>query len=285
MAEGYDSNSGNIDAPEDAPADAREGAWPLQARPGPPQRQPRDELSLAPMTASAPAPSNRAKKVSPWVRPLMWAYRLVSRDSAQSREWSDRLEAIDQASAIDAESSTEGKALLSDLQTYRQMKSTGFVGAMGGMTLGALWMSWLIPAYAYGWGFGWWAYAYLIPVPFVWRWGRRLWERAALQGMKELGPNPTQQQQLRTLSSGMLRGMGAGAGMGFSLIFLQGLISWFMTPAPTLGAELVLDLLYGIWGAGVGATLGAVFGPLVGRAAPRVSAPPPAALLAASDTD
>lgn len=244
---------------------------------------------LAPTPESVPSAvstsEKRPKRVSPFIRPLMWLYRVVSGDRAQSREWTDRLEAIDQAAAIDAEPSTEGKALLSDVETYRQIRSTGFVGAMGGMTLGALWMSWLIPLYAYGWGFGWAAYAYLLPVPFVWRLGRRMWERAALQGMKELGPTPSQQQQLRTLSSGMLRGMGAGASMGFALVFLQGLISWFMTPAPTLGAELLIDVFWGMWGAGVGATLGAVFGPLVGRAAPAVSAPPPSALLAAPEAE
>jgi len=224
-----------------------------------------------------------SKPLSPWVKPLIWLHRLVSRDGSLHREWSQRLEAIEQAADIDREPSTEGKEILADVRAWRQMKTTGLVGAAGGLALGSVWMGWLVPMYAIGWGFGWLpALAYLLPVPVAWKVGRRLWEKAALQGMKDLGPNPTPQQQLRTLSAGMLRGMAAGAGMGFTLVFLQGLVSWFMTPAPTLIHELVFDLVHGSMGAALGATVGAVFGPLVGRPAPNDSPalrPGPAGLL------
>lgn len=221
------------------------------------------------------------KPLSFWVKPLIWLHRFVSGDRAQRREWSKRIEVIEQSADIDREPSTEGKAILSDLKAWRQIKTTGLIGASGGMALGAVWMSWLLPMYAIGHGFGWLAAsAYLLPVPFAWSFGRRLWEKAALQGMKELGPNPSPQQQLRTLSAGMLRGMAAGAGMGFSLVFLQALISWFMTPADTIVQEIILDLVHGSMGAVLGATVGAVFGPLVGRAAPGSSTPPPARLIA-----
>jgi hypothetical protein len=199
----------------------------------------------------------------------MWVHRLFGGDKKSHQEWRERITAIEHATDVDREPSTDGKAILADRKAWRQMKVTGLVGASGGLTLGAVWMSWLIPVYAVGHGFGWLAAsAYLLPVPFVWRLGRRLWEKAALQGMKDLGPHPTPQQQLRTLSAGMLRGMAAGAGMGFGLVFLQGLVSWFMTPAPTLFHELVIDLVHGSLGAAVGAMVGAVFGPLVGRPAP-----------------
>ena len=211
---------------------------------------------------------------------------LVSGDRSQTKDWADRIEAIEHAQDLDREPSTEGKAILSNIQAWRQVKATGLVGATGGLGLGALWMSWLIPLYAVGHGFGWLvASSYLLPVPLAWRVGRRLWEGAALQGMKELGPNPTPQQQLRTLSSGMVRGMMAGAGMGFTLVFAQALISWFMTPAPTLGQELLIDLVHGTMGAAFGATVGAVFGPLVGRPAPYTEPPPPAALLANPESE
>lgn len=213
-------------------------------------------------------PSAETKPLSPWVKPLVWLHRLVSGDRAQHAEWRARLESIEQAAAIDAEPSTEGKALLADRRTYRQIRTTSLVASSGMMSLGAVWMASLIPVYWLGWGFGPWSLAYLLPVPLAWRLGRKMWDRAALQGMKELGDKPTPQQQLRTLSAGMVRGMAAGAGMGFSLVFLQALISWFMTPAPTLGLELTWDLFHGSMGAAVGAMAGAIFGPLASRPAP-----------------
>ena len=218
--------------------------------------------------------SSQPEKLSGWVKPLVWLYRLLSGDHRQSSEWAQRIEAIEHAQDLDAEDTTEGKAILSDINAWRQVKATGLVGATGGMSFGAMWMGWLIPLYAVGHGFGWLAAsAYLLPIPLAWRVGRRLWESAALQGMKELGTNPTPTQQLRTLSSGMVRGMMAGAGMGFTLVFTQALISWFMTPAPTLFLELIIDLIHGTMGAAVGATIGAVFGPLVGRPAPTIPNP------------
>lgn len=261
---------------------------PLAERRGPPEAGVSDEArALAPAPVGPPASAaSPPKRLSGLTKPLVWLYRSVFGESRQADEWSNRIEAIEQANAIDAEPSTEGKALLADRATYRQVKATGLVAAMGGMSIGALWMSWLIPLYAYGWGFGAWAYLYLLPVPFAWRVGRRMWERAALQGMKELGPQPSPQQQLRTLSSGMIRAMGAGAGMGFALVFSQALISWFMTPAPTLLQELLIDLVHGTGGAAVGAAVGAIFGPLVGRGAPNaLTAPTPNALLGAPESE
>ncbi|MBX2811877.1 MAG: hypothetical protein KTR25_08705 [Myxococcales bacterium] len=219
--------------------------------------------SLSPATVVPPKP------LSPWVKPLVWLYRLCVRDKQQAQSWLKRIESIEHAQDIDAEASTEGKAILSDKAAWRQIKATGLGASSGTMTMGAMWIAWLVHLYATGHGFGWLAAsAYLLPVPLAWRVGRKLWESAALQGMKELGSRPTPNQQLRTLSSGMVRGMMAGAATGFTLVFTQALISWFMTPAPTLLIELIIDLIHGTMGAVVGATIGAVFGPLVGRPAP-----------------
>lgn len=246
----------------------------------------RPPSGLAPTTSSPPHIETPTPKVlSTWVKPLVWIYQLFSRDTKQVREWQERIETIEHAQDIDQEPSTEGKAILADKDAWRQVKSTGLIATSGGMGLGALWMTWLVPLYAVGHGFGWLAAsAFLLPVPLAWKVGRRLWESAALQGMKELGDNPSSAQQLRTLSSGMVRGMMAGAGMGFTLIFTQALISWFMTPAPTLLIELIIDLINGTMGAIVGATVGAVFGPLVGRPAPSALPASPTKELAPSSS-
>jgi H+/Cl- antiporter ClcA len=67
----------------------------------------------------------------------------------------------------------------------------------------------------------------------------------------------------------LMRSATAGFGFGFTLVFIQGLISAFMTPLPTIGAEL-------FWDATLGAALGAVAG-LVSAVVltPMVLRPPP----------
>ncbi len=234
----------------------------------------RDDPSGSALTrarSAAVAKSTEAPpaRLSPWVRPLVWLHRRLSPKSADHAEWKERIEAIEHAQDVDAEPSTEGKAILADRKAWQQMKQTGLVASAGGLGVASVWMgAFLLPWYAFGHGFGWVATALLLPVPIAWRVGRRMWERAALEGMKDLGPNPTPQQQNRALALGMSRGMVAGAATGFTLVFLQGLVSWFMTPAPTLALELIVDL-YWASGAGViGAAVGAMFGPLVARGAP-----------------
>lgn len=232
----------------------------------------RTETALTGPSPEAP------RRLSPFVKPLLWLHRLVSRDPNQQRDWRQRIEAIEHQAAIDAESSTEGKALLADRGTWQQIRATSLIGTAGLMSLGSVWVYELLNAYAVGHGFGWLAAsAYLLPIPVAWKVGRRLWEQSALEGMKELGSHPTPARQLRALSTGMVRGMTTGAAMGFTLVFSQALISWFMTPAPTLGMELVIDLFHGSLGASVGAVAGAIFGPLASRPAPGASlraAPP-----------
>lgn len=283
----------DIDFAEDranAEATSSEPASPwVDPRRGPPVPSPRSP-NRAEVEGQLPVTvQSSAKPLSTWVKPLVWLYRLVGRDRRQAKDWEDRIEAIEHAQDIDAEPSTEGKAILGDIHAWRQVKATGLVGTTGGMGMAALWLAWLVPVYAIEFGVGWLAAtSLLLPVPLAWRVGRRLWEGAALQGMKELGPNPTSQQQLRTLSSGMLRGMAAGAGMGFTLVFGQALIAGLFlgTPHyPTLIGELMVGLVQGTMGASVGACVGAIFGPLVGRPAPGPQLHRPAGELGPPDSE
>ena len=225
-------------------------------------------------------PAEDAKRLSPWIRPLMWAYRLVAGDSRQVASWSRRVEQIEQDADIAAEPSTDGKAILERVEAWRQMKSAGALGAAGGMGMAVAWSSWLVPLYAIPHGFGWLAASsLLLPLPTGWHVGKKLWEKASLQGMKELGSSPTATQQLRAVSGGLIRGMSAGAGMGFTIVFLQMLITWFMTPAPTLFLELIADLQTGMVGAAVGASVGALLGPVVSRSVPEALPAPSMPLL------
>jgi hypothetical protein len=74
--------------------------------------------------------------------------------------------------------------------------------------------------------------------------------------------------------AGVFHSFFAGFSGGFSLFFLQGLMSWFLTPAPTLAQELLWDASlaaqYGVVMGAVTAPLGLVLGrrPINPRALP-----------------
>ena len=221
-------------------------------------------------TTSSALSSERPKptKLPFYVKPLVWLYGLFSKDKLAQKDWLNRIDAIEQADAID-KAHIDEKAILADPKSWQRLKSSSFLATAGTMTLGIWWVSWLIPVYAIYHGFGWLvASAYLLPIPIAWRLGRRLWMQAGLEGMRELGPKPDMQQRLNTLSKSMLRGMVAGGSMAFTLVFLQGLISWFMTPADTIVQELLLDFFHGSIAAAIGASMGAILAPLASRAAP-----------------
>lgn len=215
------------------------------------------------------------------VEPLMALHLLITQDTEQNRHWNDRIEAIRQASAVEAAPDPPSKRLLASRAAWDEMRTTGQLGATLSIGLGAAWMAWLVPLYAIGHGFGWLAaLTYLLPVPLATRVARTLWERASLAGMRDLGQRPTLRQRLATLARGTIRSFGAGFGFGFTLTFLQGLISAFMTPEPTLIAELVADAAFATVAGMVSGTLSTIMAPLVSRAAPELPAStrPPKAL-------
>src|SRR5688500_8689332 len=199
----------------------------------------------------------------------MLVHLAVSGDTKQHKRWRDRIESIAQADAVDQARDLETKALFADKHAWEQMRTIGKFGANFGLALGALWMSVLMPLYAVAHGFGWFAsMAFMLPVPVAWRFGRRLWERAAVKGMRDLGKRPSLRKRMRTAMRSVVRSFSAGFGFGFALVFLQALITWFMTPAPTLIEELIIDAFHGSIAGGVTGLFSMLLAPLVGRQAP-----------------
>ncbi|MBI4815732.1 MAG: hypothetical protein HY791_05730 [Deltaproteobacteria bacterium] len=210
------------------------------------------------------------KPLAPWVGPLLLAHLALTRDVRQHRLWRRRIESVRHSRAVARERDATKRRLLASPRVFRRIRRTGRIAATMGMVPALFWMSWLIPMYAVGHGFGWAsALAYLLPVPFAFKLSRRLWESAALSGMRDLEVAP--HRPLVALQRAFKRSIGAGFAFGFSLVFLQGLISWFMTPAPTLLAELAIDTLFGIGGGMVAAVTATAMAPLALQ-------PPPQAL-------
>ena len=110
----------------------------------------------------------------------------------------------------------------------------------------------------------------------AYRFGRRLWERAALSSMRELDARPD--AGLSTFGKSVLRTFRAGFGFGFMLVFLQGLISWFMTPADTISLELFLDAVLAAVAGTITGGAAVVLAPLVAREAPSEQGEIPAEL-------
>jgi hypothetical protein len=209
------------------------------------------------------------EKLPARLEPMMLAHLALTGDVAQHREWRDRVEAVLQMQAIEREQDPDAKRLLARTRVWKQIRAAGKVGATTSLAIGAAWMSWLIPLYAIEHGFGWaTSLAYLLPIPIAWKVGRRLWEKAALAGMKDNGSSPTLLRRMNAFRRSLVRTMIAGFGFGFTLVFLQGLISWFMTPAPTLGLELYLDAMIGAVGGLIAAAGSTVLTPLVSRPPP-----------------
>lgn len=185
-------------------------------------------------------------RLSARVRPLMWAHYALTRDRRTRRMWQRRIDAIEQAEAVEDAPTEREKRLLAHGAVWRHVRRTGRRGVRFGLALSALWLAWLLPTYVFGHGFGAWALVFLLPIPVATRLGRRMWESAALEGLRHFGDTPTPSERVATLVRSAMGSFGAGFSFAFHLVFLQGLLTWFMTPAPTLGIEVGLDLMAGL---------------------------------------
>lgn len=196
--------------------------------------------------------------------PSMWAHLLLTGDRKAHREWRRRVEAILQADAVDDAVDDDVRAALADRAVWRRIQRAGRLGNGMGLALAAGWLAVLIPAYAATFGAA--ALAYLLPLPLSWRFGRTLWQSAALKG-ELVARREAQERKPPSRFSRWLGGVGrsfsAGFGFGFSLVFLQGLVSWFLTPAPTFGLELAIDLAVGVQGGLITGTAATLLAPAV----------------------
>ncbi len=203
------------------------------------------------------------------LEPMMWAHLALTGDRAQNARWRSQLEAIRQADAVAHAPDPETKAVLANKLAWRQMRITGRLGATFGLGLGSFWLAWLLPTYAIGHGFGWLAAsAFLLPVPLAWRFGRRLWEQASVAGMRDLGERPSMRKRLAVVGRSLFRSFNAGFGFGFSLVFLNALVTWFMTPAPTLAIELLTDGYQASVAGVISGGLSMMLAPIVQRSLP-----------------
>lgn len=209
-----------------------------------------------PTTITAPTPPNTALVTSyqpssdgtpqglPWyTAPLMLTHLAVTRDLDQHRAWRERVEGIKMVEALTRVRGHKVRAMLRRPRVWSMVRRSSQVAATTNLAAASPWILWLVPLYAAGHGFGWLAaLTFLLPVPIAWMVARRLYEDAAIASLREA--NLEQERGLtptRRWISGAARSFTAGFGFGFTLLFLQGLISWFMTPAPTLAMELLLD--------------------------------------------
>lgn len=203
------------------------------------------------------------------LEPFMAAHFALTGDAEQYAEWRAKVESIRQTEALAQAEDPESRAILLDREAWHQMRITGKLGTLFGLGLSSFWMAWLLPVYALYHGFGWVAaMTFLLPIPIAWRVGRRLWEKAALAGMKDLGKRPSLRRRVKTAFRSIARSFGAGFGFGFTLVFLQALITYFMTPAPTLIAELMIDGFHATLAGLISGGMGVMLAPLVGRPAP-----------------
>jgi hypothetical protein len=201
--------------------------------------------------------------------PLMYAHLLLTRDTSQHREWRERLEHIEQANELAETTDPRERALLARPEVWRDIRRmTWIANAITAVVCASATAS-LVSDYALGFGFGYLAAGtYWLPLPIAWMAGRRMYQNGMLWVMKNLGANPDSGQHIKSWARAMFAAGCAGFAFAFVLTFLQGLISWFMTPAPTLMLELYMDVTNAFTAALMPAGISAVFWPLICRKAP-----------------
>lgn len=207
------------------------------------------------------------------VEPMMLAHLAFTGDVKQYRKWRDRIDEVRHQHAIAEAPDTECREILREREAYLQMRTIGSLGAAFGLGLGFMWMSVFLPLFAAQQGLAWWQLLPLfLPIPVAWKVGSKLWEDASLAGMRDVGKRPSVRRRLRALGKSVVRGFGAGFGFGFTLLFLQGLMTYIfgLNPAPTLMAELASDAYVGTIAGAVSGTFGMLLAPMVARGAPSV---------------
>ncbi|MBI4863119.1 MAG: hypothetical protein HY815_23065 [Candidatus Riflebacteria bacterium] len=204
--------------------------------------------------------------------PMIWAHLFLTGDVRQHRAWRERLEKIEQSEAVAQTSDPREKELLSRPAAWKKIRSFSYWAATFGLTAGLAWTTWLVWWYAVQLEFGWLrAAAYLLPIPLAWSVARDLFQKSVTSSMQALGPSPTIEQRARESIKGIGKSYLVGFSAAFTLVFLQGLISWFMTPAPTIWLELWLDLKDALYLAVYGGAVTASIGPLLAPKVPSSS--------------
>ena len=216
--------------------------------------------------------------------PLMAVHRLLTGDRKQHGIWKDRLDRVLQLQRLRRARGSMLRKVIAHQPAWRRARGFGRMGTFVVVGLGAYITAQLGFIYSELLHFGIWPWLLfvppLIPAGMV---AKRALENAALGSMAATTGNNEAARSRRAAWSGVVRSFCAGFTGGFSLLFLQGLLSWFLTPAPTLAQELFLDVrfaaTYGVLFGVIAAPLGLVLGrrPLDPRSLP--PAPSAVALL------
>ena len=218
--------------------------------------------------------------------PMMLTHLALTGNVEQYVEWRDRVERVRQAEAVDRAADPETKSLLASRPAWDQMRETGTLGAMAGLGMAAMWLAGLMNYFATVEGIGWLASCvYLLPLPIAWSVSRRLWERAALQGMKDHVGQLTLRKCVRGFVRSLAWSFGAGFGFGFTLLLIQALISWFITPYGNIMGELGLALAYAVGAGTITGMMGTIMSPVIARPAPEPDAGLPIPALPEPDAD
>ncbi len=234
--------------------------------PTPPSQE--ERVALVPSRSAPLVESSSGSTKIPWyIGPLMWTHFAVSFDLSQHRQWKERVEGVQMLDALERVRGHETRSLVRRPEVWRRIQFVSAAGANVNLLASTSWLVWLVPLYALGHGFGWFAaMAFLLPIPIAWKVSRRLYQGAAIESIRDANRSST----VRRWVGSAARTFGAGFGFGFTLLFLQGLISWFMTPAPSLAMELFLDGFYALIAGTVSGTTSLLLAPLIahtGRAA------------------
>jgi len=199
-----------------------------------------------------PLSAGRPSGGLPWYTDLMvTSHLLLTRDHAQHEAWTERIDAVELEEVMSTVPSVQVRQRLRRPGVWRRIRKVGLVGATSSTAVAIPWLAWLMTVYAEPLGFGWGvASTFLLAMPFMWWTARHLFERAAIATLAHDDDRP----ERRWRTAGLLT-FTSGFGAGFVLVFLQGLLTWFMTPAPTIGMEVMID-------ASVAAMAGVFFGAL-----------------------
>ncbi|MBI2568986.1 MAG: hypothetical protein HYV63_18355 [Candidatus Schekmanbacteria bacterium] len=183
-------------------------------------------------------------------RPLMWVDRLLSGDVSQHREWRQRLARIERTESLFAERNPRKRALIANPGRWRRIRRFGTAGLVMSLlptTAFTVFWTWiyvtehqlgLLPFVLFG--------LPMLLLPII---ARDRFERAGLNAMAATRGSTMGSRRASAAVSGLVRSFLAGFAAGGAVVFIQALLTWFMTPAPTIGQEIVQDLLdAGQWG-------------------------------------
>lgn len=220
------------------------------------------------------------------VEPMMLTHLVLTGDAAQYEAWRARVERLRQANAVEKALDPQTRSLLASRAVWRQMRETGLLGTMVGLGMGAIWTSEVMRLFAVTKGMGWLtASLFLLPLPIAWYIGRRLWERAAIEGMKDHSGSLTYRKRMRGFTRAIGRSFGAGFGIAFTLVMLQGLLSAILTPAPSWILEIGAALAYGGFIGTLTGLTSIMLGPLIAQSPPEEGGWEPTALPASTSED